>query len=121
MAKKKSRRKRKPRQGGPRRFKIAVAFLGLVSVLLFAVAAIFTYHTLQFTALVDARLQGESTEHPATIYAKPFELRRGQRLSRNELIGVLNDLGYRQRATLGDEPATFSVTEQGPVHVRRRG
>ena len=87
---------------------------------LFAVAAIFIYHTLRFTALVDARLQGESTERPASIYAKPFELRRGQRLSQDELISLLNDLGYRQRATLDDEPATFSVAEGG-VHVHRRG
>ena len=120
MAKKKSRLKKKPRKYSPRRLKIAVGLLSLVSVFLFAVAAIFIYHTLRFTALVDARLQGESTERPASVYAKPFELRRGQRLSRDELISLLNDLGYRQRATLEDEPATFAVAKGG-VHVRRRG
>ena len=120
MAKKKQKRKKRPRKYSSRRFKLAVGILGLLSVFLFAVAAILTYHTLRFTALVDARLQGKATERPASIYAKPFELRRGQRLSPDELISLLNDLGYRQRATLEDEPATFSVGASG-VHVRRRG
>jgi len=122
LAKKKRKRtrKRKPRKYSPRRFKIVVALLTLVTAVLFAVAAVFTYHTLRFSALVDAKLHGESTERPATVYAKPFELRRGQRLSQEELVSVLNDLGYRLQSTLGDGPGTFAIADDG-VHIHRRG
>ncbi len=120
--KRKTRAQRRPRKYSPRRFKLAIALLGLLSAFLFAVAAVFTYHTLRFTALVDAKLVGESNERPATVYSRPFELRQGQRLSRDELVAILNDLGYRQQPSLGDTSGTFALTDGADtVHVRRSG
>ena len=66
------------------------------------------------------RLRGEEAERPTWVYARPFELRRGQRLSRDDLVSLLNDLGYRQRPSLGEEPGSFALVEGG-VHLRRRG
>jgi penicillin-binding protein 1B len=103
-----------------RRFRIVVFSLSLLSVLLLGIAGFFVYHTLRFTALIDMRLRGEEAERPTWVYARPFELRRGQRLSRDELVSLLNDLGYRQKASLGEEPGSFALVAGG-VHLRRRG
>jgi penicillin-binding protein 1B len=114
--------KKRSRKYSSRRFKLAVFLLSLVSAVSFAVAAVFTYHTLRFSALVDSKLVGESSERPATVYARPFELRKGQRLSRDELIAVLNDLGYREQPSLTDAPGTFALSEGADtIQVRRRG
>lgn len=121
-AKRRASPSKKSRKYSQRRFKLAVALLGSLCALLFAVAAVFTYHTLRFSALVDNKLVGVSTERPATVYARPFELRQGQRLSRDELVTILNDLGYHQRRALDSTPGTFALTHgDAALEVRRRG
>ena len=122
MAKK--RRKKKARKYSKRRLRVVVALLSSTAILLFAAAVVLIYHTLKFTALVDAKLQGEESQREAWVYARPFELRNGQRLTRDELVTLLNDLGYAERSELADEPATFSVAVEpgeGEVHILRRG
>lgn len=118
--KRKTKRTRKRRKYSPRRLKVAVFLLSVLTALSFALAAVFIYHTLRFTALVDARLEGEARARPATVYSEPFELRRGQRLSRDELVAVLNDLGYRQQPELDETDGTFAVDDE-TIHVRRHG
>ena len=120
MAPKRKKRKRRSRKYSRRRFQIAVTLLGAFTFALFVGAAFFTYHTLRFTALIDARIQGAATEHPAWVYARPFELRRGQRLSADELVALLNDLGYRERRSEADAPASFRMTPDG-IEIRRPG
>ncbi len=88
--------------------------------MLLATAGVLVYHTLRFTALIDRRLRGEEAERPTWVYARPFELRRGQRLSKEELVFLLNDLGFRQKPSLGKEPGSFALV-RGEVHLRRRG
>ncbi len=111
---------RKKRKYSRRRFRIVVFSLSLLSVFLLATAGALVYHTLRFTALIDRRLRGEEAERPTWVYARPFELRRGQRLSREELVLLLNDLGFRQKPSLGNEPGSFALVG-GEVHLRRRG
>jgi penicillin-binding protein 1B len=121
LAKKKKKKKnRRKRKYSSRRFRLAVVSLAGVSVVLFAVAAILIYHTLRFSALVDTRLRGEQIERPTIVYARDFEIRRGQRISRDELVDVLNDLAYRETKTLGDDPATFARVGEG-LQIRHRG
>jgi penicillin-binding protein 1B len=120
LATKKKEKIRKKRKHSSRRFRLAVATLTVVSLALFSLATALIYHTLRFTALVDARLQGERLEKPTLVYAREFELRRGQRISRDELLALLNDLAYQETPTLGDEPATFSRIGD-EVRIRRRG
>ena len=72
------------------------------------------------TALIDRRLRGEEAARPTWVYARPFELHRGQRLSKDALVLLLNDLGYRQRPALGNEPGSFSRVGS-ELHLRRRG
>jgi penicillin-binding protein 1B len=113
-------RRKKAKRYSRRRFRIVVFSLSVVSLLLLGIAGFFVYHTLRFTALIDMRLRGEEAERPTWVYARPFELRRGQRLSRDELVSLLNDLGYRQRPSLGEEPGSFALVNE-EVHLRRRG
>ena len=112
--------RKKGRKYSRRRLRIVVFSLSLLTVLLLGISGFLVYHTLRFTALIDMRLRGEEAERPTWVYARPFELRRGQRLSKDELVSLLNDLGYRQKPTLGEEPGSFALVEGG-VHLRRRG
>jgi penicillin-binding protein 1B len=112
--------RKKARRYSGRRLRIAVASLSFLSLLLFAVTGFFVYHTLRFTALIDMRLEGKEAERPTWVYARPFELRRGQRLSRDELVSLLNDLGYREMREIGQESGSFALVDGG-VHLRRRG
>jgi penicillin-binding protein 1B len=102
------------------RFRLAVVFLAASSLALLVLSGFLTYHTLRFTALIDARLRGERIERPTWVYARRAELRRGERFSREELVALLNDLGYREGSSLGEEPGSFAVAGQ-EIHLRRRG
>ncbi len=113
-------RRKKTRRYSRRRFRIVVFSLSLLSVFLLGISGFLVYHTLRFTALIDTRLRGEEAERPTWVYARPFELRRGQRLSRDELVSLLNDFGYREKPSLGEEPGCFALVEGG-LHLRRRG
>ncbi len=112
--------RKKAKSYSRRRFRIAVFSLSLLSLLLLGIAGVVVYHTLRFTALIDTRLHGKEAERPTWVYARPFELHRGQRLSRDELVSLLNDLGYRERSSLGEEPGSFTLVAGG-IQVRRRG
>jgi penicillin-binding protein 1B len=112
--------RKKARKYSRRRFRIVVFSLSLLSVSLLFVAGVLVYHTLRFTALIDRRLRGEEAARPTWVYARPFELHRGQRLSKDALVLLLNDLGYRQSPALGKDPGSFSLVG-GELHLRRRG
>jgi penicillin-binding protein 1B len=112
-------KKTRTRRYSRRRFRIVVFLLSCVSALLLTLAAFLVYHTLRFNALIDHRIHGEEVERPSWVYARPFEIRRGQRLSRDELVELLNDLGYRQRQKLESEPGSFALVENGVVLARR--
>jgi penicillin-binding protein 1B len=118
-----SKSKKKKKSGGrrysSRRLKIALVLLSAMSLATFALAAFLVYHTLRFGALIDLKLRGERSERPTWVYARPFEIRKGQRLSATELVGLLNDLGYREDGKLELE-GTFRVAGAS-VEVRRRG
>lgn len=58
--------------------------------------------------LVDARLQAGLVRAEPRVFARPFELRRGQALSAAELVDRLNDLGYAQRPH-AEQPGEFAV------------
>jgi penicillin-binding protein 1B len=110
----------KKRRYSKLRLRLTVAFLSGVSLALLVLSGFLVYHTLRFTALIDARLRGERIERPTWVYARALELRRAERLSREELVALLNDLGYRHDPTLGDQPGSFALVRD-EVHLRRRG
>jgi penicillin-binding protein 1B len=85
-----------------------------------AVVSVFTlaYYYVSFSRLIDARLHGERERTLPRVYARPVELRRGQSLSAQDLVGRLNDLGYAQRSR-ADVPGEFAV-DRGIVSILPR-
>src|SRR6185436_11913412 len=62
--------------------------LGIPFVIL---AAVSTYFYLSFSRMIDARLHGEMQRADPRVYARPFQLRRGQALTPTQIIDRLND------------------------------
>lgn len=112
---------RKPkRTGRPRRrgWKFYV-LVGLgVPLLVASVAAGYFY--VVFTRLIDARLSGELTQSDPRVFARPFQVRRGQSLTPGQLVDRLNDLGYAHRARAG-EPGEFTVGQDAILIIPRTG
>jgi penicillin-binding protein 1B len=93
--------------------------LGLgVSVVL--VSALTVYFYQSFSRQVDARLRGETARTDPRIFARPFELRRGQSFTIVQIIDRLNDLGYSHRAKAQD-PGEFTVGRDAVVVIPRDG
>ena len=97
---------RPPFAARPRWARYGAYALGAMAVV---VLAVLTYFYFSFSALIDARLNGERERTLPRVYARPVELRRGQSLSQLELLTRLNDLGYAQRAR-AEVPGEFAVT-----------
>ena len=64
-------------------------------------AVVSIYFYISFSRMIDARLRGEMQRADPRIFARPFELRRGQSLTPLQIIDRLNDLGYSHRAQGG--------------------
>ena len=47
--------------------------------------------------MIDARLHGEMQRADPRVFARPFQLRRGQALTPTQIVDRLNDLGYSHR------------------------
>ena len=90
-----------------------------VSMVAVVSAFMLGYYYVSFSRLIDARLHGERERTLPRVYARPVELRRGQSLSAQDLIGRLNDLGYAQRST-AEAQGEFAVG-RGVVSIRPRG
>ncbi|HEX9725958.1 MAG TPA: PBP1A family penicillin-binding protein [Vicinamibacteria bacterium] len=112
---KRSRRRRYSRF----RFKVTFAFLTLVSLVVFYFSAVFIIHYFQFSRRIAERLQGERQNRPSWVYARPFELREGQRLLESELIEILNALRYQETRSSVEQQGTFYRTkDEIRVHLR---
>jgi hypothetical protein len=55
------------------------------------------YAYVSFSHMIDERLHGERERTLPRVYARPFEFRRNQMLSQQDLVVRLNDLGYAER------------------------
>jgi penicillin-binding protein 1B len=89
-----------------------------VAAVLLASAATFAYAYLSFARLIDERLHGERERTLPRVYARPVVLRRGQAANQQDLLALLNDLGYTQRPQAG-APGEFAV-ERGALTIRPR-
>src|SRR4029450_10293859 len=85
--------------------RLAALALAVPFVLSFFVAG---YYYTRFAELIDTRLHGERQTVGPRVFARPLELRRGQSLTDRQLIDRLNDLGYAQRAAIGN-PGEFTI------------
>ncbi|MEW5980976.1 MAG: PBP1A family penicillin-binding protein [Acidobacteriota bacterium] len=78
-----------------------------------------TYYYLSFARVIDERLHGERMRTLPRVFARPFEIHRGQWLGAKEIADRLNDLGYthRDQAT---QPGEFAASERLTT-LRARG
>lgn len=101
-----------------RSWKFYVAVGGGVPLML--IAAVMGYYYVVFARMIDARLQGQMQRADPRVFARPFELQRGQSVSPRQLIDRLNDLGYSHRER-SEEPGQFTVGRNTLVLIPRDG
>ena len=78
------------------------------------------YFYIGFSRMIDARLAGETQRSDPRIYARPYDLRRGQSLTPLQIVDRLNDLGYSHRAK-AEQPGEFTVGRDAVVMIPRDG
>jgi penicillin-binding protein 1B len=79
-----------------------------------------TYFYISFSRMIDARLAGETSRADPRIFARAYELRRGQALTPLQIVERLNDLGYSHRAK-AEQPGEFTVGRDAVVMIPRDG
>ncbi|MGH9371175.1 MAG: hypothetical protein ACRD15_06555, partial [Vicinamibacterales bacterium] len=102
----------------PRRWRryAVFAIAGPLMVVLFAMG----YYWVIFSRMIDARLSGEMQRTDPRVFARAFELHRGQSLTPRQLIDRLNDLGYAHRPR-SEQPGEFTVGQGTMVIIPRDG
>lgn len=107
MAGKKTRKKSSAKKAQRRRSKwtylIALAFVG---------AAIFAVYCAWLDVQVRHHFENASWSLPAKVYARPLELYAGKSLDKNQLVSMLNNLGYRHESKLRDR-GSYRLTSSG--------
>jgi penicillin-binding protein 1B len=113
----------KPKKGHQRsrwrrgwKFYVAVG-VGVPAILLSIVTGVYY---VKFSRMIDARLHGEMQRTDPRVFARPFELRRGQAMTPHQLIDRLNDLGYSHRART-EQAGQFTVGRDALVLIPREG
>jgi penicillin-binding protein 1B len=111
-------RRRRALRRLPRKWKLyaLVALLGPLLVL----SAVLGYYYVAFSKMIDARIHGEMQRVDPRVFARPFQLRRGQSTSQLELIERLNELGYAHRAR-AEQPGEFTIGRDTIVFIPRDG
>jgi penicillin-binding protein 1B len=106
------------RRGWRRGWKFYVA-VG-VGVPLALVTAVMGYYYVVFSRMIDARIHGEMQRVDPRVFARPFELQRGQAVGVRQLVDRLNDLGYSHRERT-EEPGQFTIGRNALVLIPRDG
>jgi penicillin-binding protein 1B len=83
-------------------------------------SAVLGYYYVIFSRMIDARIHGEMLRVDPRVFARPFELRRGQSASPQQLVERLNELGYSHRAR-AEQPGEFTVGRDTVVLIPREG
>src|SRR5687768_6847595 len=95
------------------------ALFGIGIPLLLLIVAM-AYYWVVFSRMIDARMSGEMTRTDPRVFARPFELHRGQSLTERQLIDRLNDLGYAHRPRT-EQAGEFTVGRDAMVMIPRDG
>ena len=114
-----ARAKKPQKRAGWRRgwkFYVAVG-VGVPAILLSIVTG---FYYVKFSRMIDARLHGEMQRTDPRVFARPFELRRGQAMTPRQLVDRLNDLGYSHRART-EQAGQFTVGRDALILIPREG
>ena len=87
---------------------------------LFVFLGVLGYYYVVFSQMIDARLHGDMQRVDPRVFARPFEVRKGQSVSPRQLVDRLNELGYANRAQSG-QPGEFTIGRDAIVLVPRDG
>jgi penicillin-binding protein 1B len=93
-----------------------VAFAGPLLVL----SCVFGYYYVIFSRMIDARIHGELERVDPRVFARPFEVRRGQSVTLRQFVERLNELGYSQR-TNAEQPGEFAIGRDAVALLPRDG
>ena len=112
----------RPRKAKPARRRLGwkVYLLVATAIPLLILSAVTGYYYVQFSQMIDARLHGEMQRADPRVFARPFELRKGQSVSPIQLVERLNDLGYSHRVP-SEQPGEFTVGRDAIVLIPRDG
>jgi penicillin-binding protein 1B len=86
-----------------------IALLSSVLLLFVAGTAVFVYHYIQYSQMIEARLSGEVFANTSRVFAAPRRLYTGEPLSLAELTAALQRAGYQQGES-AEAPGRYSVT-----------
>jgi penicillin-binding protein 1B len=75
---------------------------------------------VSFSHMIEERLHGERERTLPRVYARPFEFRRNQSLSQQDLVVRLNDLGYAERVS-PQQAGEFGVAKNTVTLIPRGG
>jgi penicillin-binding protein 1B len=93
-----------------------VALAGPLVVL----STVLGYYYVVFSRMIEARMHGEMQRVDPRVFARPFEIRRGQSVSARMLVDRLNELGYANRAQ-ASQAGEFTVGRDVIVIIPREG
>jgi penicillin-binding protein 1B len=93
-----------------------VALAGPLLVLM----GVLGYYYVTFSRMIDARMHGEMQRVDPRVFARPFEVYRGQSFTPGQLVDRLNELGYANRAR-AEQSGEFTVGRDTVVIVPREG
>jgi hypothetical protein len=111
------RKRRFVRFSGPRwKLYVLVGLAGPAVVM----SAILGYYYVVFSRMIDARIHGEMQRVDPRVFARPFEVRKGQSVSQLQLIERLNELGYAQRER-AQQAGEFTIGRDAVVLIPRDG
>ena len=79
-----------------------------------------SYYYVVFSRMIDARMHGEFQRTDPRIFARPLNVRRGQRVTQQMMIDRLNDLGYAQRSPV-EQPGQFAIGRDALAVIPRAG
>ena len=101
-----------------RRWPIYAAAALAVPLLIFAAGV--AYYYVVFSRMIDARMHGEFQRTDPRIFARPLTVRRGQRVTQQQMVDRLNDLGYAQRSPV-EQPGQFAIGRDALAVIPRSG
>ena len=104
----------------PRRWRIKRWVAVAIALPVVGVLAVSGYYYVTFARMIDERLHGERVRTIPKVYARPFEIRRGEWYTSQQVVDRLNDLGYSERAK-AEKPGEFSRLESQLTFVPRAG
>jgi len=95
---------------------VLIALAGPVVVL----TSVLGYYYIVFSRMIDARIHGEMQRVDPRVFARPFEVRRGQSVTPRQLVDRLNELGYANRAR-AEQPGEFTIGRDTVLIIPREG